>query len=136
MGIVLKVKDLNNGHFQNAIRKLFEHKGYPTFGTSFKIMKLAKQVSKETTDFNELFQKDFADLAENGAPKEGKEEEFKKKLNEFFNIDVPIFDSAEEMAKFPIKMFEHVGLSPVEIATLEPIFSYGLEVSAPPPDTL
>jgi len=122
MEIVLKVKHLNDGIFQNGIAKLANSSAYPTFGTTFAISKLAKKIADETMELNGQYKKAFADcLDEKGIPLEGKKEEYDARLKDFMATDIPLATEAGPLKKIKASAISKVGLTPAEIVVLEPI---------------
>jgi len=121
-GIVLKVKDLNEAAFHAVIRKLAQCSAYPTFGTTFMISKLCKQIMKDTQEMNSTYRKSFDGLInEDGSPKETRKEEYEEKLKEFMETEIALSSDAGQFKKIPVHSLAKVGLSPADLAILEPL---------------
>lgn len=122
MEIVLKVRHLNDGHFQGGIGKLASCSKYPSFGTTLAIGKLTKKISEETMGLNAQYKKSFAEfLDEKGAPIPEKMENYNLALNDFMNTDIALSSDAGPFKKLKMSALVHVGLTPAELMILEPI---------------
>lgn len=121
-GIVLKAKALNEGAFHGAIGKLIACTAYPTFGTTFMISKLCRQIQKDTHALNVQYRASFSDLIDEfGSPKVGKEAEYAEKIKDFMETEVIISSEAGQFKKIPLNSLSKVGLSPSELIILDPI---------------
>ena len=124
MGIIVKVKNLNDATFHSGIRKIANYSGYPTIGVTMQVGALCKALMKETTDNNAFYQTHFKDFwDEKGNILENKKEEYSKKIAEFMETEIPIFDKNGNEVK-PLKMnyISKANLTPAELMALEPIF--------------
>jgi hypothetical protein len=124
MGVVIKVRHLNDGAFHAGIRKLANHSGYPTIGVTMQVGNLCKALIKETADNNMFYHTNFKQfLDEKGQVLPEKKEEYEVKMKEFMETEIPVFDkNGQEIKPLKINHVAKVGLSPAELMLLEPIF--------------
>lgn len=124
MGVVVKVKHLNDGMFHSGIRKLANYSGYPTIGVTMQVGNLCKALMKETAENNKFYHEHFKDfLDEKGEVLSDKKSEYEAKMKEFMETEVPIFDkNGQEIKPLKVNYVAKANLSPAELMTLEPIF--------------
>ena len=130
----LNYKTINSRQFGEAIEQLAAHDGYPSFDSTYNILKITREFNKEINQARELFVKwvdQFVEKDEAGnkiwaknpnpyCPWEimpDKQESFAKGLQEFLNTEITIL--AKPLTKSDV---ESVGLSPKVLLALEPIF--------------
>jgi hypothetical protein len=133
--IKLTYKTLNSSDFNRALYSLSSQNGFANFQDAYNMTKIVRQFQSEQKIAHEMFQtlaKDYCEVDENGnfikgekphpiCPwkiKNGKEDEFEAKLDDFLKTEVSI-------AANPIKpeSLVKVSLSPNQIIVLEPIFA-------------
>lgn len=138
MSIHITYKNLNNAELQQALGFLGQQTQFANFQAGYNVARILRQFHKETKTAQEMYKQwsnDFFVKDEKGAPMpanpptnpltpfqllEGKEEEFKKKMEEFLEVKV-------EIKSHPLKVEDmgQVRLSPAMIVALEPMFEAG-----------